>query len=115
MIEYHDEHEADVGPANTGPGATMATVTVDPAAPIRWSLLLTRVCFTVRYNKARLISIFADVKADAQVHQQSPTSMFATKASWVRCNRSSPTSSRSRSSYRVGSAPISRSVSRRAI
>jgi hypothetical protein len=66
VIEYHDEHETDVGPANTGPGATMATVTVDPAAPIRWSLLLTRVCFTVRYNKARLISIFADVKADAR-------------------------------------------------
>jgi len=66
VIEYHDEHETNVGPANTGPGATMATVTVDPTAPIRWSLLLTRVCFTVRYNKARLISIFADVKADAQ-------------------------------------------------
>jgi hypothetical protein len=66
VIEYHDEHETDVGPANTGPGVTMATVTVDPTAPIRWSLLLTRVCFTVRYNNARLISIFADVKADAQ-------------------------------------------------
>jgi hypothetical protein len=66
VIEYHDEHETDVEPDKTGPGPTMATVTVDPAAPIRWSLLLTRVCFAVRYNKARLISIFADVKANAQ-------------------------------------------------
>ncbi len=66
VIEYHDEHETNVLPDKTGPGPTMATVTVDPTAPIRWSLLLTRVCFAVRYNKARLISIFADVKADAQ-------------------------------------------------
>ncbi len=43
----------------------MATVTVDPAAAVRWTLLLTRVCFAVRYNKSPLISIFADVKADA--------------------------------------------------
>jgi len=65
VIEYHDEHESDVLPAKGGPNPTLATVTVDPAAAIRWSLLLTRVCFAVRYNKSPLISIFADVKADA--------------------------------------------------
>jgi len=71
-IEYRDEHEKDVGvPADPQP--TKATVTVDPLAAIRWSLLLTRLCFTVVINKGPstpdgepLIRIFADVKADAQ-------------------------------------------------
>jgi hypothetical protein len=65
VIEYHDEHASDVLPSGGGPNPTMATVTVDPAAAVRWSLLLTRVCFAVRYNKKPLIGIFADVKADA--------------------------------------------------
>lgn len=65
VIEYHDEHASNVRPAGGAPNPTMATVTVDPTAAIRWSLLLTRVCFAVRYNKKPLIGIFADVKADA--------------------------------------------------
>ena len=71
-IEYRDEHEKDVG-VPPDPQPTKATVTVDPLAAIRWSLLLTRVCFAVVINKGAsapdgepLIRIFADVKADAQ-------------------------------------------------
>jgi hypothetical protein len=66
QIEYHDEHETDVPPPMTQP--TMATITVDPDpnAALRWSLFLSRVCFAVQYNNQPLISIFADVKADAK-------------------------------------------------
>jgi hypothetical protein len=66
QIEYHDEHETDVPPPVTQP--TMATITVDPDpnAALRWSLFLSRVCFAVPYNNRPLISIFADVKADAK-------------------------------------------------
>jgi hypothetical protein len=66
QIEYHDEHEPDVPPPVTQP--TMATITVDPDpnAALRWSLVLSRVCFAVRYNNKPLISIFAGVKADAK-------------------------------------------------
>ena len=68
QIEYHDEHASDVEPDKTGPKPTMATINVDPDpnAALRWSLLLTRVCFAVQYNNAPLISIFADLKADAR-------------------------------------------------
>lgn len=66
QIEYRDEHEPGVTPPGTPTQPTIATVTVDPNAAIRWSLKLTRVCFGVRYNNKPLIRIFADVKADAQ-------------------------------------------------
>ena len=66
QIEYHDEHGPNVDPPPTKP--TMATINVDPDpnAALRWSLFLSRVCFAVQYNNQPLISIFADVKADAK-------------------------------------------------
>jgi hypothetical protein len=66
QIEYHDEHEPDVPPPVTQPTKATITVDPDPNAAVRWSLFLSRVCFAVQYNNKPLISIFADVKADAK-------------------------------------------------
>jgi hypothetical protein len=66
QIEYHDEHETDVPPPTTQPTTATITVDPDPNAALPWSLFLSRVCFAVQYNNKPLISIFADVKADAK-------------------------------------------------
>ena len=66
QIQYRDEHEINVEPDKKNPQPTIASITVDPDAPVRWSLSLSRVCFAVVYNKEPLIRIFADVKADAR-------------------------------------------------
>lgn len=61
-IEYHDEvwNPSAPDPAH----ATVATLTVDPAASPRWSIQLGRVCFAVVFRGAPLISIFATLTAD---------------------------------------------------
>jgi len=61
-IEYHDEvwNPSAPDPAH----ATVASLTVDPAASPRWSIKLERVCFAVLFRGAPLISIFAALTAD---------------------------------------------------
>ncbi|CAM3867966.1 hypothetical protein [Roseateles saccharophilus] len=61
-IEYHDEGVG--GDSPSAPKATVATVTVDPAASPRWAITLQRVCFAVQFRGQALISIFATLTAD---------------------------------------------------
>jgi hypothetical protein len=54
VIDYEDEKQQ----------ATVATVTVNPAASPRWSVSLERVAFSVRFRGATLIRLFARVVAN---------------------------------------------------
>jgi hypothetical protein len=56
VIDYEDEKQQ----------ATVATITVNPAASPRWSITLERVAFSVRFRGGTLIRLFARVKADEQ-------------------------------------------------
>ena len=56
VIDYEDERNI----------ATVATITVNPAASPRWSIALERVAFTVRFRGNPLIRMFARVKANEQ-------------------------------------------------
>ncbi len=52
VIRYEDEEKRP----------TSASITVDPGAPKRWKLSLSRVCFAVQYKGNPLLGIFADVQ-----------------------------------------------------